>query len=64
MKTLNIKSVFYNFGEVSYTDKIFIGRLISEDLENNVINYFDGNKELSTKIIDNRLYTSDDFSIS
>lgn len=63
MKTLNIKSVFYNFGEVSYTDKIFIGRLISEDLENNVINYFDGNKELSTKIIDNRLYTSDDFRL-
>ena len=63
MKTLNIKSVNHNFGEVSYTDKNFIGKLISEDLENNLITYFDGKENYQVKINDIRLISSDNFGL-
>lgn len=63
MKTLNIKSVNHNFGEISYTEKNFIGKLISEDLENNKIEYFDGNDNYKIKINDIRLISSDNFGL-
>ena len=63
MKTTKIKSVNHNFGEVSYTDKNFVGKLINEDLENNLITYFDGKENRQIKINDTRLFSSDDFGL-
>ena len=63
MKTTKIKAVNHNFGEISYTDKNFIGLFISEDLENNKIEYFDGKKNYQIKINDIRLISSDNFGL-
>jgi len=63
MKTIQIKSVNHNFGEISYTEKNFIGLFISQDLENNQINYSDGKENYQIKINDYRLYSSDDFRL-
>ena len=63
MKTTKIKSVNHNFGEISYTDKNFIGKLVSENLENNVIKYFDGKENYQIKINDVRLISSDNFGL-
>ena len=63
METTKIKSVNHNFGEISYTEKNFIGKFISENNEQNFIEYFDGKENFQIKINDTRLYTSDDFRL-
>lgn len=63
MKTLNIKAVNHNFGEVSYTEKTFVGKLVNQDLENNSITYFDGKENYQIKINDIRLISNDNFGL-